>query len=144
MPGPAFTDGAGQLCLRIDQRGDGRGGEQGNVYRCKQDAVALVLEVGEADLGRVEHLRRGVSLVAKEDQPAVGKVPLKLLCVIARHDRDPADAGLVKGGHDALGDGDGADIQHGFEVTHAGAHSRRYDDSADLHKNRLRFPANYK
>ena len=42
-------------------------------------------------------------------------------------------ARLLERRHDALGDGDGADIKHRLEVPHSGGHTCRHDDRADLH-----------
>ena len=60
-------------------------------------------------------------------------MPLELLRVVTCNHDDLRHTCLVKGGDDTLGNGDGADIQHGLKIPHARRHARRYNDRADLH-----------
>ena len=69
---------------------------------------------------------------------------LQLLRVVTCDNDDPLDTRLMQRRHNTLGNGNGADIHHGFEITHAGRHAGRNNHSADLHKNTSPPIANYK
>ena len=133
MAGLAHADGAGQLRFGLQQRRYGHGGKERDIHRGKEDAVALVFQVGKADLGGVEHLGRGIVFIPEKDDAVVGQVPLQLLGIVAGDHHDSLDPGLVEGGHDPLGNGDGTNVEHGLEVPHAGGHAGRHDHSADAH-----------
>ena len=133
MSGLAHADRAGKLRLGEQKGRDGHGRKERDVHRSEENAVTLVLQVGEADLGGVEHLGAGIVLVSEEYDAVVGEMPLQLLGVVARDHHDAGDPRLAEGGHDPLGNGDGTDIQHGLEVPHPGGHARRHDHSADAH-----------
>ena len=71
VPGPALTNRTGKLRVRLHELCHRKRGEKRDIHRCEEDAVALVLEVGKADLGRVKHLGARVILIAQKDQAEV-------------------------------------------------------------------------
>ena len=120
MAGLALTDRAGQRSVGFQKPAYGHSGKKGNIHRGKKNAAAFVFQIAQADFGGIEHLRGGIVFVAKENQSAPGQMPLQLLGIVACDDHDLSNAGLMQRRHDALSNRDGADVQHGFEITHTG------------------------
>ena len=110
---------AGQLCIRVQQRAHRRRSKQRNIHRGKQQTVALVLQVTQADPHRIEHLGCPVFLIAQKDDAVAAEMPLQQNGVIAGDHDDLLYTRLLEGSHHPLSDGDGADIQQRFEVPHA-------------------------
>ena len=78
-------------------------------------------------------MRRLIALVAQEHNAAARQMPLQLLGVISRYHNYPGRARLPERCDDALGNGNRANAQHGFELSHARGHPRCYDNGAGLH-----------
>ena len=110
------------------------GGEKRDIHRRKEQAVAFVLQVGQPDAGRLKHLGVFKVIIAQEDDPAPGEMTLQLCGVVAGDHDDLVNARLLQGGHHTLGNGDRTDVQHRFELAHAGTHSGSDDQGCCLHK----------
>ena len=106
------------------------------------DRIVIFTERIETMKYLAAHLKEDLHL---KDQAVSGKVPLQHYRIIAGHHHDLLHAGLLECRHHPLRDADGADIQHGFEVSHPGASSRGGDKAVI---NRVRnpngFPVGYR
>ena len=133
MPALPIADRTGERRVTLQKQLQRCCREEGNIHRGEEKPVALVLQIREADAGRLKHLGMLIVLVPEKDDPQTGQMPFQLDGVVSRDHHDLFHAGLLQRGHHALGDGDGADVQHRFEVSHARAHSRRDDQRRCLH-----------
>ena len=133
MAGLAVDGGAGEGRVGLQQRAHRGRRKERDIHRREEQAVAFVAQIAQTDADRVEHLRRPVVFVAQEDDAVAAQMPLEQRRVVARDHDDLLLARLLEGRDHALGDGDGADVQHGLEVSHSGGHARRHDQSGVRH-----------
>ena len=124
MSGHAIADGDGKLCFAGKECLDRIRGEEGNVHRGEEDAVAFVLQILQADAGALEHIRGTVVGIAQKKDAVPREVMFQVVGAIARDKDDPGNIGLLQRGDDSLRYGYGSHIQHGLEVAHAAGEAR--------------------
>ena len=115
----AITDRTGKKSIRVQHGLHCGSGEERNINRRKQKTVTFVLQIAKADTCGFKHLRMLIVRIPEKNQPHTGKMPLELHGVVAGNHDDPVHTGLLQCCNDALRDGDGADVQHRLEITHA-------------------------
>ena len=131
----------------------GFGGKQGYIHRGEEHLVALVQQVGKSDFHRVKHLGGFVIFISQEDNAVTCQMPLQHGGIVTGDHDNFTDTGLAQGGHHPLGNGDGADTQHGLhhplgngdgadtqhglEFSHSFGHTCGNDQRANLHNNIL-------
>jgi len=124
MSGHAIADGDGKLCFAGKEGLDRIRGEEGNVHRGEEDAVAFVFQILQADAGALEHIRGPVVGIAQEKDALPREVMFQVVGAIARDKDDLGNIGLLQRGDDSLRYGYGPHIQHGLEVAHAAGEAR--------------------